>query len=170
VALRSLAAADTIKLTLPSIFLAENAERDRVDLAPTTWGTERDASTWINPSTEWMWADLGAAQARLDALLDSLGSDRPAPEVTRALLQARREVLLLESSDWPYMVAKDRARDYAIDRFRTHLERFKTLADALESGEVDGIETALSEIEEADNLFAQLDLGVVSGHKGPAGS
>ncbi|HEY5502583.1 MAG TPA: 1,4-alpha-glucan branching protein domain-containing protein [Candidatus Anoxymicrobiaceae bacterium] len=170
VALRSLAAADTIKLTLPSIFLAENAERDRVDLAPTTWGTERDASTWINPSTEWMWADLGAAQARLDALLDSLGSDQPAPEVTRALLQARREVLLLESSDWPYMVAKDRARDYAIDRFRTHLERFKTLADALESGEVDGIETALSEIEETDNLFAQLDLGVVSGHKGPAGS
>jgi 1,4-alpha-glucan branching enzyme len=89
--------------------------------------------------------------------------------MARALLQARREVLLLESSDWPYMVAKDRARDYAIDRFRTHLERFKKLAAALESGEVDGIETALSEIEEADNLFAKLDLGVVSGHEGPAG-
>ena len=78
-------------------------------------------------------------------------------------------MLLLESSDWPYMVAKDRARDYAIERFRTHLERFKTLADALESGEVDCIETALSEIEEADNLFAKLGLGVVSGHGGPKG-
>ena len=86
----------------------------------------------------------------------------------RALRQAAREVLLLESSDWPYMVAKDRARDYANERFRNHLERFNALADALETGRVEGTETALSEIEEADRVFAELDLGVVLGHGGQA--
>ena len=169
VTLRSLAAADTIRLTLPSAFLDENADRARADLAPTTWGTDRDASTWINPGTDWMWEDLRTCESRLFALRDSAAGHRTTPLELRALTQTEREVLLLESSDWPYMVAKDRARDYAIERFRTHLERFKTLADALESGEVDGIETDLSEIEEADNLFAKLDLGVVSGHGGPQG-
>ncbi|HEY5494376.1 MAG TPA: 1,4-alpha-glucan branching protein domain-containing protein [Candidatus Anoxymicrobiaceae bacterium] len=169
VTLRSLAAADTIKLSLPSGFLDENAERARADLASTTWGTDRDASTWINPSTDWMWEELRACERRLFALRDSAAGRETTPRERGAVEQAEREVLLLESSDWPYMVAKDRARDYAIERFRTHLERFKTLADALESGKVDGIETALSEIEEADNLFAKLGLGVVSGHGGPKG-
>ena len=104
------------------------------------------------------------------ALRDSTAGRPLAAREARALEQAEREVLLLESSDWPYMVAKDRARDYAIDRFRTHLERFRTLEVALESGEAEGIETALSEIEEADNLFANLGLGFVSGHEDPEGS
>ena len=168
--LRSLSAAETIRMTLPSAFLDATAERSRAEIAVTTWGTGRDASTWINPETAWMWDELRDAQGRLSALRSSAGPEGTGSNRARALAQAAREVLLLESSDWPYMVAKDRARDYAIERFRTHLERFNALAYALESGEVDGIEATLSEIEEADRLFAQLDLGVVSGHGDPQGS
>jgi len=167
--LRSLGAFESIRLTLPSIFLGENLEREAVGLAETTWGTDRDASTWLNPGTEWMWESIRSAEARFAALIEALqGGGRSFLEA-RALKQTARELLLLESSDWPYMVAKDRAKDYAIQRFRTHLERFETLVNALESGEVEGIQTALSEIEEADNLFAKLDLGVVSGRGGPDG-
>jgi 1,4-alpha-glucan branching enzyme len=167
--LRSLAAGETVRLTLPSAFITESSERQRVDLLETTWGTDRDHSTWVNPETAWMWDYLGTAQERLRQMLARFHEVGAATLEARALRQAVREVLLLESSDWPYMVAKDRARDYAIERFRTHLERFEMLAEALESTGVEGIETALGEIEEADNIFAGLDLGVVSGHRGLEG-
>jgi len=168
--LRSLAASDTVRLMLPSAFLRENAERGRADLLETTWGTGRDHSTWVVPETAWMWDDLGAAQHRLRGLLSLVESRKLSPLELRALEQAAREVLLLESSDWPYMVAKDRARDYAIERFRSHLARFEMLAEALENAEVESIVAALSGVEEADNIFAELDLGVVSGHGGAEGS
>jgi 1,4-alpha-glucan branching enzyme len=166
--LRSLAASETVRLTLPSAFIAGNSERRRIDLLETTWGTDRDHSTWVNPETDWMWDDLYGAQERLERLLVQFGHTT-SPLETRALRQSAREVLLLESSDWPYMVAKDRARDYAIERFRAHLERFTMLADALESRGVGGVETALGEVEEADDIFAELDLGVISGHRRPEG-
>jgi 1,4-alpha-glucan branching enzyme len=163
IALRSLAAADSIRIVLPGQFLRECGDRARVDLAETTWGAGKDHSTWLNPQTEWMWEELRAAQDRLRRLqAAALPLERSRLE-RRLLAQIARECLLMESSDWPYMVAKDRARDYAIERFRSHLGRFRKLADALESGETEGIETVLGEIEEADNIFANLDLDVVSG-------
>lgn len=153
-------AAEDVNLTLPSRFMDEQAERGSADLRQTTWGTGRDSSTWLNPRTAWMWEEIAAAQERFAALSKSrFDTDLDG----RALVQACRELMLLESSDWPYMVAKDRARDYAIERFRTHLGRFGHLAEAMETGGVNGIEKALGEIEEADNIFAGLDLGFISG-------
>ncbi len=164
--LRSLAGCGSIDLTVPSLFLRGNAERGRVDLLETTWGTGRDDSTWLNPGTGWMWKETGAARERLLGLLAERSAAREGSLERRALEQAAREVLLLESSDWSYMVAKDRARDYAIERFRCHLERFERLANALDSGAVAGAEAVLGEIEEADRLFGRLDLSVVSGGDG----
>jgi 1,4-alpha-glucan branching enzyme len=115
-----------------------------------------------------MWDELGKSQDKLFELLGRFeGKDHP--DITRALSQAAREVLLLESSDWPYMVAKDRAKKYATQRFSTHLERFWKIADALEGGKADREITGLSEIEETDKLFAELDLGVISKGKSSAG-
>ncbi|MHB8896329.1 MAG: DUF1957 domain-containing protein, partial [Candidatus Geothermincolia bacterium] len=111
-----------------------------------------------------------SAHERLAGLLSSATGADPGRLGHRFLAQAARETLLLESSDWPYMVAKDRAGDYAIERFRCHLERFEFLAEALESSEMESAETGLSEIEEADNIFAGLDLRVVSGQGWPDGS
>jgi 1,4-alpha-glucan branching enzyme len=164
--LRSLAAFESMRLSLPSHFLRDNKEREAVRLLPTTWGTDRDDSTWFNDLTEGMWNEVRAAETRLEKLLAS-PVGRHGPTSRRMLKQAAREVLLLESSDWPYMVAKDRARDYAIQRFHAHLERFAVLADGLEEEGGESAETALGEIEEADNIFAGLDLNVVSGHSGP---
>jgi 1,4-alpha-glucan branching enzyme len=114
-----------------------------------------------------MWDELGRSQEKLFELLE-ISDSSDDPFVTRALSQAAREVLLLESSDWPYMVAKDRARKYATQRFSTHLERFQQIAEAI-GGDIDGAIANLSEIEETDRIFAGLDLGVVSRGDAPAG-
>jgi 1,4-alpha-glucan branching enzyme len=121
----------------------------------------------LNPETEWMWDELGKSQEEFFELLERFkGSDDPG--VARALSQAAREMLLLESSDWPYMVAKNRARKYATQRFSTHLERFRQIAEAVEAGRDQEIGN-LSEIEETDRIFVELDLGVFSGGDVPAG-
>lgn len=77
-------------------------------LPPTTWGTPRDLSTWTGPQV----ADL-AWQARDAELHALLGPRRPSPE-------AERELLLLQSSDWAFQVARDLAGPYPRDRAAGH--------------------------------------------------
>ena len=63
--------------------------------------------------------------------------------------QLARENLLLQSSDWPFLITTWQAKDYATDRFNEHVDRFSLIADMIESGNID--EAKLSEIESIDN-------------------
>ncbi|MGH2594102.1 MAG: DUF1957 domain-containing protein [Anaerolineae bacterium] len=53
------------------------------------------------------------------------------------LKQAARELLLLQASDWPFLVTTGQAKEYAVHRFAQHVERFDALADSLERGQPD---------------------------------
>ena len=76
----------------------------------------------------------------------------------RALNQLARENLLLQSSDWPFLITTWQAKDYATDRFREHVERFETIADMIDSGNID--DNKLQEIESIDNCFPVIDYRV----------
>ena len=160
VTLRSLAQCEGLVLTTPFVYLTENASAAGTSLKETTWGTNRDHSTWLNESTAWMWDELCRAQNKLFELSSLRGQGE---HYDRALAQAVREILLLESSDWPYMVAKDRAKEYSIERFTAHSERFRRITGALERGEPEQLGPELAEIEESDNIFQQIDLDTVFG-------
>jgi 1,4-alpha-glucan branching enzyme len=76
-------------------------------------------------------------------------------ETARVLNQAARELLLLQASDWPFLVTTGQARAYAIERFTTHLERFEALCRSVEAGRPDG---DLAEAYwELDKVFPDLD-------------
>ncbi|HEY5530505.1 MAG TPA: 1,4-alpha-glucan branching protein domain-containing protein [Candidatus Anoxymicrobiaceae bacterium] len=166
VTLRSLARCEGLAITTPSLYLAGNAGAAGASLKETTWGTNRDHSTWLNGSTTWIWDELGRAQNKLFELSSLRGQGE---HYDRALAQAVREILLLESSDWPYMVAKDRAKGYSIERFKAHSERFSRITGALERGEPEQLGPELSEIEESDNIFKQIDLDTIFGSGDPPG-
>ncbi|MBU4385909.1 MAG: DUF1957 domain-containing protein [Actinobacteria bacterium] len=157
VTLRSLAASKNIKATVPSRYLDGNQPAGSVSVAETTWAAQRDDSTWVNPETQWMWDELGKAQEKFFELAPRFRDD-VSPETSRALTQAAREILILEASDWPFMVARDRAKEYATQRFKSHLERFWSVSTVLESGEADKIVALLQEIEEVDKIFTGFDL------------
>jgi 1,4-alpha-glucan branching enzyme len=76
----------------------------------------------------------------------------------RALNQLARENLLLQSSDWPFLITTGQAKDYATDRFNEHVERFSFIADMIDSGSID--EAKLAEIESIDNCFSEIDYRV----------
>ena len=62
-----------------------------------------------------MWDELKRLASEMDAL-------RAAPPRdafrARAARQATRELLLAQSSDWPFLVTTGQAADYAVERFR----------------------------------------------------
>ena len=76
-------------------------------------------------------------------------------EAEPLLAQLARENLLLQSSDWPFLVSTGQARDYAFERFHTHLNRFNLLADAIQRGLFD-VEPA-AECYEQDKVFPDID-------------
>ena len=157
VTLRSLAASGSIGITVPSRYLDGNQPAGSVSVAESTWAAGKDDSTWINSETQWMWEELAKAQEKLVDLASRFRREK-SPETSRALAQAAREILILEASDWPYMVARNRAREYATQRFKSHVERFWSVSTALESGETDTTMTVLPELEEVDKIFTGLDV------------
>jgi 1,4-alpha-glucan branching enzyme len=48
--------------------------------------------------------------------------------LTPYLQQAARELLLLEASDWTFLITTGSARDYAEVRLRDHAHRFESIA------------------------------------------
>jgi 1,4-alpha-glucan branching enzyme len=112
-----------------------------------SWGEGGYSHVWCNESNAWMWPEVRAVTARLvDAVRTGDARRR------RALEQAAREVLLAQSSDWPFLAYTRTAGEYPIERLKTHLLR----AEKLLGGDVD--EGWLMEMEGRDNLFAGMEV------------
>ena len=81
----------------------------------------------------------------------------------RALNQAARELLLAQSSDWPFLISQQTAVPYAMRRFREHIHRFHQLREQIASRAID--EGWLQTVESQDSLFPRLDYRVFGGRK-----
>lgn len=105
--------------------------RDEVSLLEGSWGEGGDHRAWLNKHTEWTWDRVYDAEGDVAATLAQIakrGGTPPAP-VDRALRQALRELMLLQSSDWQFLITTGAARDYAERRFATHYVELKRLLD-----------------------------------------
>ncbi|MCV7408526.1 1,4-alpha-glucan branching protein [Mycobacterium florentinum] len=130
-----------------------------VALPPSSWGSGKDWQVWAGEKV----ADLvqlnnevvDTALSTVDKAL-SQNCDGPTPR-DRVADQILRETLLTVSSDWPFMVSKDSAADYA--RYRAHLHAHATreIAGALASGRRDTAQRLADGWSRADGLFGALD-------------
>ena len=73
----------------------------------------------------------------------------------RALNQAARELMLAQSSDWPFIMTTGSTVPYATRRFNEHTVRFTRLYEEIRAGKVD--EDHLADIEAKDNIFPHVD-------------
>jgi 1,4-alpha-glucan branching enzyme len=163
--LRGLATHPEVGLTTAHDYLAAYQPDEVLQLPESSWGAGGDHSTWENDQTAWMWPLIHAAEERMEELVARY------PEATddraRVLAQVARELLLLESSDWPFLVSTGQAAEYANNRFQQHLSRFNRLAMAAEHDAVDD-ETRrfLAECERDDNPFPDIDYRVFAAREG----
>jgi 1,4-alpha-glucan branching enzyme len=89
------------------------------------------------------------AQQRMTELVRA--HPRPDALTERALKQAARELLLAQSSDWPFILRTGTSPDYARRRVKDHLLRFIALHEQLTQTQID--EPWLAAVESRDNLF-----------------
>ena len=79
----------------------------------------------------------------------------PYPLQERALKQCAREVLLAQSSDWPFIITGNTMVEYAHKRIKDHVGRFNALADMIDKNEIN--EDYLEDLEEKDKIFPDVN-------------
>jgi 1,4-alpha-glucan branching enzyme len=84
-------------------------------LAPSSWGSGKDLSTWDAPAV----AELAFAARRAELRTVAAAAARHEPRA--ALERAARELLALQASDWAFLVTRDLAGDYPRRRVEGHL-------------------------------------------------
>jgi 1,4-alpha-glucan branching enzyme len=124
-----------------------------------SWGEGGDHRVWLNRDTEWTWDRVYSAETEWVAHL-AAGSDGH-PDLARVLAQAARELLLLQASDWQFLITTGAARDYAERRVAEHYAEFKRLSEmatTLRTGEPLSVEAAntLRRLEREDFVFPDL--------------
>ncbi len=165
--LGGLASSTRVDMTRASQFVDQHQPERVMSLPESSWGSGGTHFTWMNVDTQWIWPQIHAAERRIEELVarypDATG------DIRDVLNQAARELLLLESSDWPFLVTTGQAKEYASRRFSEHLQRFETLAEIAERGELTAEErTMLEELKEADNPFSHIDYRVFAARQGTA--
>jgi 1,4-alpha-glucan branching enzyme len=131
-----------------------------VPLPEGSWGRNGTNEVWLNPATEWTWKHIYLAELALQQVAESR-KWRGNPAAERLAKQLCRELLLLESSDWQFLITTEHARDYAEKRFNTHLESFRGLLDTWRKFEATGAVSEdgmkkLEELERVDSVFPEI--------------
>ena len=126
-----------------------------------SWGAEGTNQVWMNQETSWTYTHIYPAELYVRTVATD-GHWKRSELGTRIVQQLCRELLLLESSDWQFLITTGAARDYAELRFLTHNEQFAEIKAIWESYEATGELNEhqlgrLSAIHLRDGIFPDID-------------
>ncbi|HKB34929.1 MAG TPA: 1,4-alpha-glucan branching protein domain-containing protein [Gemmataceae bacterium] len=118
-----------------------------------SWGYKGYHEVWCEGSNDWIYRHLHEGADRMVELAQRHPNAHPLKR--RALNQAARELLLVQSSDWAFIMKTGTMVEYAYERTRVHVLNFNHLYEQIKHDNID--EPWLSEIERRHNLFPDLD-------------
>ncbi len=145
-----------IRLVTPGEYLAENDTHQVVEPAPSSWGDAGFNGVWLDPSNAWIYPELHTAERQMIACARRFSSEALPGESDERILRAlARELLLAQSSDWAFLIRSATAREYATQRTREHLDRFRRLYAQIRAGRVE--REFLEICEQRANVFPCLD-------------
>ncbi|MFH1035601.1 MAG: 1,4-alpha-glucan branching protein domain-containing protein [Pseudomonadota bacterium] len=135
-----------------------------IEMTASTWGLNSDFTVWQNPEHGWLWPYINASAREMEellAMLQAQGQPR-GQRGQRILRQMGRELLLMQGSDWPFLLFTTQAKEYANQRFHHHHQRFRKLSwaarDLRDAGRLPEAELAL--MEDVDCPWPELDYGL----------
>ncbi len=139
-----------IEVITPSDFLSVTDINARIFLPRNSWGYMGTFWVWNNEKVSWMWQPLYESEILVKKALMEGKKDK------RIIRQMFRELLILEASDWQFLITTGGAVHYAKDMFNLHKSRVDTLAHVL-LGEEKIDEDTLKMWEDEDSLFEEID-------------
>ncbi len=148
----------TIELTTLTRYLERHPVHQQGFPSTSTWGHKGYFETWLNTRVDWIYADLADCGQRMETLTNMYSKGQISQLTRRALNQCLRELLLAQSSDWPFIISNGTSEQYASRRVKDHVSRFHYLANALEQKSID--EEHLAALEAIDNIFPHADYQV----------
>ncbi|MFA6133884.1 MAG: 1,4-alpha-glucan branching protein domain-containing protein [Phycisphaerae bacterium] len=120
-----------VDLSTSEEFLKNNPPDKTVSLPEGSWGDGGDHRVWTNEKVNWMWDIEYRCEANFGKMTFELPWQKD-KQIEELLKKAARELLLLQASDWQFVVTRGQAIDYGIKRFMLHVSRFETLIDLCE--------------------------------------
>lgn len=156
--------ADSIEMITPSEYLKKYSTNQVAMPSQSSWGYKGFSEFWLEDSNDWIYPHLHEAGRMIkklagenSGLIQGNFGKNPFKSALRyrALNQAARELLLAESSDWPFIMKTGTMASYAQKRLKLHLNRFYKLCNDLQKDAID--ETWLKEIEDRDNVFGDIN-------------
>ncbi len=154
--LKRFSRSNLVEITTATEYVNQHPPEDVLPLHEGSWGQAGNHFTWMNSDTGWMWPIVHEVEYKMEALVrnnpDATG------KLTDILNQAARELLLLQSSDWPFLVTTGQAAAYSIECFNDHVDRFNKLSLLAEQRSTD--EQSMQycrEMQELDSIFPDIN-------------
>jgi len=136
-----------------------------ISMTPSTWGLNSDFTVWQNQEHGWIWPLINDSVLETEQTLAMIiPTDERGKRIMR---QLGRELLLMQGSDWPFLLFTTQAKEYANQRFHHHHQRFlkliwaaKNLDDKNRLSDAD-----LLHMEDIDCAWSDLDYTIFR-HRG----
>lgn len=142
------------KLITPSIYLDTYPNLQISTPCRSSWGANGYSEVWLNGINDYAHKHLYNIAQKMIELAHYYYNETDELKI-RALNQCGRELLLLQSSDWLFIITNGTMVEYAHKRIREHTGRFIKLYEQLNSNSLD-LEF-LKDIEEKDCIFPEID-------------
>jgi 1,4-alpha-glucan branching enzyme len=118
-----------------------------------SWGANGYSEVWLNQTNDYAHRHLHVAGDRMCELAylfpDAKGLKK------KALNQCARELLLAQSSDWPFIITANTMVDYAHKAIKDHIGRFTKLYYEIKNDKIDPV--YLLDIFKKDDIFPDID-------------
>ncbi|HBO84336.1 MAG: hypothetical protein A2073_05710 [Deltaproteobacteria bacterium GWC2_42_11] len=134
-----------------------------ISLPEGSWGEGGYHWIWLNDINQWTWKHIYEAEEEMIKLAKRFCDKKEDALLQDILKQAARELLILESSDWQFLISTLAAKDYAEMRVVRHYDDFKRLARmAWEKGRGEELSKEdmnfLDYCQKRDDIFPDVDV------------
>ena len=151
VLLRRIGGDDALVTTTLANRLERRPPTRRLDLPESSWGFAKGHASWVSDETRPMWEGIRHAEERARRAV-AIADQPTATEIARQLV-------LLSSSDWPFLVTRGNSPGYGYDRFNEHAQRLHDLCDAVDGSGVGTAEDPVAASRSVDG--SPLDVGPI---------
>ncbi len=148
---QSAAGVGAAPFALPATLITEARPFAVADPPLCTWGEDGYLKVWLNDANAWVLRQQQELEVQVARALDQAHAETPAAQKDQLV----RELLLLQSSDWAFIITKGTSDHYARQRVCTHVARILGLIEGMAQPGLENSEW-FRELAREDALFPGL--------------
>lgn len=142
----------------PSKYLKLYPLNQVVDVSMSSWGGAGYFDVWVDGTNDYIYRHLHKAAEKMIEMSDR----EPINEIEyRALNQMARELLLAQTSCWPFILYTNTMTGYAHKKISDHVNRLFRLYEEIKNNNIDI--KWLEELEKRDNIFKNINYRIYRG-------